>query len=418
MIFLLLLFYLFSPAVIILLTKKYSFLNKIGAVVLAYIVGIVLGNIGILPSISEQMRELLHDRAYFSSAQMDEYIRQGLLTAADILPNRLARFQDIMMSITIPLAIPLLLFTLDIKRWFRLAGRALLSMILGLAALVVVIVVGFFLLKENISAAWKVAGMLVGTYSGGTPNLAAIATALEVDPNIFILVNTYEIVVSFGFLVLLLSVAQSLLSRFLPKFKAISTQSTEQAEINSEEFDDKLSRSSFLEMAKAFGLSVAIFAISGGVSLLVPKSAQMVTVIIGITTLGVLGSLVPAVNRMKHSFSLGMYLILIFSLLVASMADLSVLLNIDFLHLFLFVALGVLGTMLIHVLLSWIFRIDVDTTIITITALSFSPPFVPVVASALKNKDIIISGLAVGTLGYIIGNYLGISLAYFLKGFG
>ncbi|MFV0483280.1 MAG: DUF819 family protein [Bacteroidales bacterium] len=417
MIFLLLLLYLFFPAVIILLTKKYSFLNKIGAVVLAYIVGIVLGNMGILPSISEQMRELLHDRAYFSNAQMDEYIRQGLLTAADILPNRLARFQDIMMSITIPLAIPLLLFTLDIKRWFRLAGRALLSMILGLAALVLVIVVGFFLLKEHIPAAWKVAGMLVGAYTGGTPNLAAIATALDVDPNIFILVNTYEIIVGFGFLVVLLGPAQSLLSRFLPRFRSVSTQGTEQAEINSEEFDDKLTRSSLLEMAKAFGLSVAIFAISGGVSLLVPKSAQMVTVIIGITTLGVLGSLVPAINRMKHSFSLGMYLILIFSLLVASMADLSALLNIDFLHLFLFVALGVLGTMLIHVLLSWIFRIDVDTTIITITALSFSPPFVPLVASALKNKDIIISGLAVGTLGYIIGNYLGISLAYFLKGF-
>ena len=35
----------------------------------------------------------------------------------------------------------------------------------------------------------------------------------------------------------------------------------------------------------------------------------------------------------------------------------------------------------------------------------------------LKNKDVIITGITVGIIGYVIGNYLGVGLGYFLKGF-
>ena len=111
-----------------------------------------------------------------------------------------------------------------------------------------------------------------------------------------------------------------------------------------------------------------------------------------------------------------MYLIIVFSMAVASMADIKNLANISS-ELFLYVLLAVWGSLIIHILLSMIFKIDTDTVIITSTALAFSPPFVPVVAGALKNKDVIITGLTVGIIGYAIGNYMGISLAYLLRGF-
>jgi uncharacterized membrane protein len=63
-----------------------------------------------------------------------------------------------------------------------------------------------------------------------------------------------------------------------------------------------------------------------------------------------------------------------------------------------------------------IFRIDADTVIITSTAMIYSPPFVPVVAAALKNRDVIISGLTTGIIGYVIGNYLGIFTGFLLGG--
>ena len=52
---------------------------------------------------------------------------------------------------------------------------------------------------------------------------------------------------------------------------------------------------------------------------------------------------------------------------------------------------------------------------ITSTALICSPPFVPVIAGAIKNREIIVSGLTVGIIGYAIGNYLGFIVAELLK---
>ena len=167
-------------------------------------------------------------------------------------------------------------------------------------------------------------------------------------------------------------------------------------------------------LLKAFGVSVLIFAIGGGISFIVPESASTAVAILIITTLGIAASLIPAINRIEKSFQLGLYLIIVFSLVIASMAKFD-----QFAHanpaVFWYVAIAVYGSLVLHLLLSAIFRIDTDTTIITATALVFSPPFVPVVASALKNKTVILSGLTAGIIGYAVGNYLGISIAYFLR---
>jgi uncharacterized membrane protein len=143
----------------------------------------------------------------------------------------------------------------------------------------------------------------------------------------------------------------------------------------------------------------------------------MVVVILSITTLAVFASLINRINRIEKTFQLGMYFILVFSFVVASMADLKVIFSIGFLGLFAYISYAYFVTLLLHLILSKIFRVNADDFLITTTAFVFSPPFVPVVAGALKNKDVIITGITVGIIGYIIGNYLGVGLGYFLKGF-
>jgi uncharacterized membrane protein len=173
-------------------------------------------------------------------------------------------------------------------------------------------------------------------------------------------------------------------------------------------------KNTFVPLLQAFGLSILIFAIAGGLSLVVPENSQMVVVILAITTLGIGGSLVPSINKTDKTFELGMYLILIFSVDVASMVNISDLAG-KTPTLFTYLALVVFGSLNLHVLFSKIFRIDTDTTIVTSTALICSPPFVPVVAGALKNREIVVSGLTVGIVGYAIGNYLGFLVAEVLS---
>ncbi len=416
---LLILFYFLFPILIIYLSQKIEFLDKIGAVVLAYFFGLAFGNIGVLPRASNRLLELLHGKSSMPSNEVNQLFDQGLIEELDIAANQAAATQNTLLSIVILLAIPLLLFPMDFKKWISLTKGTLLSLVLAMVSLLIAIFIGYFIFKDSIDESWKIAGLLVGLYTGGTPNLAAIGTALDVDSNIFLLTHSYDMVICAVFLLFLLTVAQRFFNTFLPSFKTggsdFSLEKTDGQDENIESFDGMFSKKATLELLKGLGLSIVIVSIGGGLSLLMPESSRMVTVILSITTLGLIFSNIKVINKIEFTFQLGMYFIIVFSLVVASMGDLSSMFNIEYLHLFSFVALVVLGSITIHVMLSYLFKVDSDTTIITITALTYSPPFVPVVAGALKNKELIISGLTIGILGYAFGNYLGLAIAYFLQ---
>jgi uncharacterized membrane protein len=417
--FTLIIFYLITPSLLIYLCKISGFLSKLGTVVLAYIIGLMAGNTGIFPAQSYRFRELLEGRTFMPLEELKKYFHSGQITETDMVANHISTIQDTIITIVIPLAIPLLLFSLDLKRWLKLIKGAVLSLILAMISLIIAVFSGYYLLGNSITESWKVSGLLIGVYTGGTPNLAAIGTALKVSPDIFILTHTYDLIIGAVALLFLMTVAQRIFNTFLPKFydvhkpENIRAMSAEYSHM--EDYRNLLLKSERLNLLKALGLSVIIFGIGGGLSFLVPQSAQTVTVILTITTVGLIASLFKPVNRLKSSFPLGMYLILIFSLCVSSMANLSEMFQIKFLQLFLFVLWVVFGSMLIHVGLAKIFKVDADTTIISITALTYSPPFVPAVAGAIKNRDVIISGITIGILGYAFGTYLGIFIAALLK---
>ena len=377
---LLILFYLLASALIVLLCNRFKWMNNVGAILWAYGLGLVIGSIHILPEGSLKVQSNISD-------------------------------------IAVPLAIPLLLFSLDFKRWVKLAKTTFLSMLTALAGVVIAITIGFFLFRDGIPDANKVAGMLSGVYTGGTPNMFALKTALSVDNNLFILTQTYDMVICAVYLMLLMSVGQRVLNLILPRFKKTVNKDLPEIEFEQEaEFDSFtgfFKKSNFFPTMGALGIAALIMAIGVGVMSLAPQNSKMIAVILTITTLGLAASFVPRINRIKKSFQLGMYLIVVFSMAIASMADIKMLFTMTN-GLFFFVMTAVFGSLIIQVLLSKLLKIDTDTTIITSTAFVFSPPFVPVVAGALKNKEVIISGITVGLIGYAIGNYLGVALSYVL----
>ncbi|MGC9330838.1 MAG: DUF819 family protein [Bacteroidales bacterium] len=376
-------FYLVAPYIIPLLTKKYKILDRIGAVLLCYALGLIAGLTNILPEGSEKV-------------------------------------QDIMTSATIPLALPLLLFKSNIKNWLKISGRTFLSMLLAIIALFGVVMISWYFYGDLLPESWQVGSLLIGLYTGGTPNLASIQTALDISPEIYLMVNTYDIFFSAIFLLIIMSTGSKLLSLILPAFRKKKDAYKYKIEYNNETpepYDGFFNKTYFPEFMKAFAASVAIAGISIGVSFLLTGGISMLVVILSITTLSLIGSTIKSLNKIEKSFEGGMYLILVFSITVASMVNIEDFINISP-ALFWFVASVITGTFVFHVLLSAIFKVDTDTTIVTATALICSPPFVPVIAGVLKNKQIIISGLTVGIIGYAIGNYLGILMAAILHGFG
>jgi uncharacterized membrane protein len=410
----LVLFYLLCPLLIIYLIGRYKFLERVGSVVLCYVTGLILGNSGILSLLKPDAGEL-------------GQVAAGVASIAD---NPAYKIQDTINTVTILLAIPLLLFSLDIKSWLKMAGKTFLSLILGLASALFTIFLGFYLFRGLIPEIWKISGMLIGVYSGGTPNLAALRIALNVDPDTYIVTHTYDLVVGAFVLLFLLTVAQKFFLLYMRPFKISDKESTETSSSNYsdqfESYEGILTRKQFLPILVAIGLAIGIVGLSYLISSSVvwlmlttglsehKESSMMTYIILSITTLGILASLVPRINRIQKTFQAGMYLILIFCLVVASMADIRSF-NLESWPILVYIILCVPGALLVHSLLSKIFKVDVDNFLIISVALSMSPPFVPPMAAALKNKYIIIPGLVIGIIGYALGNYLGVLVAMILK---
>lgn len=367
------------PILIIWLSEKLSVIKKIGTVVIAYILGFAIGNSGLFGDDVKQV-------------------------------------QDLITTITIPLALPLLLMSFDYKNWKTITGNSIKSLIIGLVSVIIIIALGNLYFKDLIQESWKISGLLVGVYSGGTPNLAALKNILNVDNDTYIIVHSLDMLISSVYLLFFITVGRFVYGFFLPKFKfdKINKDKTNTKVADIENYKGILSKQQIIPNLKSLGIAILIFAIGGGVSLIVPEEFQMLVAILTITSLGIASSFLPKAKQNNKNFELGMYFILVFSMSVSSMAKFSSL-ETEVVNLLYLIAYVVSGSMILHIILSKIFKIDRDTTIICSVALICSPPFVPVVASALKNRQIIVSGLSIGIIGYAIGNYIGVLVAYALK---
>ncbi len=375
--FVVVLIYIALPALVLFLCNKYQFLNRIGSVVLAYAFGLLLGLSGLIDEQFDALKEVL-------------------------------------MSATVPLAIPLLLFSSNVREWKKLAVQPLYSLVFALIAVFIAVGSGYLLFHGNgIPGFNKVGGLLVGIYSGGTPNLASLKMILDVDEEVYLAVHSYDMVIGAVYLFLLMGVGQWLFTLFLPRYQSISAESYIETDEESlwRVIRDKNDRFSLLKVA---GVVVVMVAVAGGVMLLLPQSAQMVVFIFLITAMGIGGSSFKKIHEAKGTFSLGMYLILIFSIVVSSKVQLGNLTNINPV-IFAYITFVVFVSLLLHVLLARLRKIDADTVIITSTALICSPPFVPVVAASLRNRSIIVPGLTIGLIGYALGNYLGYLMAVILS---
>jgi len=374
---LLIIFYLLFPVVAIWLAGRYALFNKLGAVVICYIAGIILGNIGMMPA-------------------------------------GIAALQNPLMLVTISLALPLMFFSIDVRRWSRLAGKSLLSFMLQILSILIVATLGFFVFRGWVGEeTWKLAGMFVGVYTGGTVNLGAIATALRTDQTLYLAAHTSDVIVSSVYLLFLMTVGQRLFLRFLPAFRPAETASPE-AEFEFDSYTGIFAKKTFVPLLGALGLAVLIF-VAGGLSFLVfTEDVAFVTAILTISTLGIVFSFVPAIRKIAMTYQAGNYFILIFCLVVSSMADFNRLVSTAPIMIA-YVTFTVFACLMLHAALAALFKIDADTVIITSVAGICSPPLVPMVATALKNKEIVLSGVITGIIGWVVGTYLGITLSYLLR---
>ena len=379
---------LLLPAALLWLIDRQSWAQKLGAIILCYTAGLILGNTGLIPDSAGSVQTTLSE-------------------------------------VSIALALPMLLFTLNIKQWSTMAGKAMLSLVFATTSVVAIASAFYFLYTGNDSIqSSHLAAMSVGVYTGGTANLAAIKSGLGIPNDLYLLFHSFDTVLGAIYMLFMVSFAIPLFRWLLPAPNTNNSQTNHSAsqaqrlESHDENYLPLLKTSNFKQMAKVFALSLLALGLSlGGAALSKAlfnlESTGAVTIML-LTSFGILFSLLSRVRALDLAYKMGMYLILVFCIVVASMADLKKLAEFDAtVAIFLFGT--VLGSLVLHALLCKLGKVDSDTFMVTSVSAICSPPFVPMMAKALNNPNVLLSGMTTGIIGFALGNYLGISLALFLQ---
>lgn len=385
------------PAAVLWLCRRVSLLGKVGPIMVLYAIGMLIGN---LP----------------------------------IIPRQIASLQELLPNILIPLAIPMMLYGCTFSRSEARLQLKIVSS--GFLSVAVAVAVGYLLFGRNIEQGDAVGGIVTGMYTGGTLNAAALQTIFSINGESYVLINSYDIIISFLYFVFLFSVGIKALRRAYgePAIRPIEptdgaaqspssqTDRSAHADPSSEQsfrqegtYRRIFTREGARQMAKILGLTLLIVALSAGVAMLLPEQWFMVVFILMITTLGVAASFNRQVRRLDVSYDVGMYLIYIFSITIASMADFS---NLDLrggVYLLGFMLVAVFLSLLLHAVMCRVMKVDADSMIISSVAFINSPPFVPMASVAMQNKRALVTGLGAGIVGYAAGNHLGVLMATLLS---
>lgn len=379
------LLFLVIPAIIIVLASKIPVLDKIGVVILSFGVGFIL-------------------------AFTIDFDAMFTAEAASSIMSNLA-------EISVALALPLILFSMNIKRAIANAGRAMKAMLVSLVSVMIASLAGMLLFSGRVGNLWQVAGMAVGAYTGSGVNMGAIKSAIGGDQQVFLSMITYDIMFSSFYMLIVMTIGQKLTGLFLKPYEY--TTENDDADLQGmDHLADESARAygrlvqghSVLQSFAALGAAIVVLGISLGLSSLLPDNISSVMTIVLLTSLGVIGSFIKPLHNLKTSFHLGMYLILVFSVTSAAMMDTNIFVQMD-LGIAGYITFLLAGSMVIHAILCRVFGIDRDTFLISSGAAIMSVPFIPVIAGALKNREILVPGFAIAIIGYALGNYLGIAIA-------
>lgn len=373
------LLYLFAiPLLVMLAAKRWPVIEKISPMVILYVIGLTVGNVGI---VGEGARKLCTDVS----------------------------------NVAVLLSIPLMLLGCDFRAWS--AKAALKAFLVGLGSILAVTLGGFFLFHGQAVDAGlshadfaRVSAAMTGIYTGGIPNFAPVAKAVNLPENLFLLVSGYDLVVTSLYLLFIVFLGGRLV-RWLFPASVPSPTPEEGADLPpAETVSAKPFWRRLANRAAGIGVAAVIVAVSYALSLVIPFDNSTAVIVLLLTTFSIALSFWRPLKRVENTFDTGLYFVYVFCLAVATMVSVRDLEFSRYLFILWYIAFAVFGSLALQLLFAKLLKLDGDLTLAASISLINSPPFVPMVAAVLKNNAVILPGIAIGLLGYAVGNYLGIGI--------
>lgn len=307
-------------------------------------------------------------------------------------------------SVVIVLAIPLMLFNIDVLDFLHLSKKTICAFLIMVC--VVVFTSTMFMVVGNafgVKNTIDMSTMAIGVYVGGTQNLFSLGKMIKADNTIVNLAYMADSIFGYFLLFLITTFGTKIYKKYLPSIK-------DNTKVNN--INIKNIKINILNMFKVLVLSGICLGVGALFELLVNKNINgSFYIFLVVTILGIALSFVKPIAEIKESYVLSEYLVLVFSLGLGMSMDFT---NISS-NLILFVAYygGVqIISIIIHFIICKILNIDAGTTLITAIAAIFGPPFVLAVTKAYGDKKIAAPGIICGSIGLAVANLLGMAFYY------
>jgi uncharacterized membrane protein len=355
------------------LEERFAACRALGAALVGILIGMVLSNSGVLPGTSPTYQ-------WLSS--------QG-----------------------VSLAVALILINVDLRSLVDAGMSMLTAFGIGAASTAVGAITGTLLWSGSVGTeSWKLAGQFTGTYTGGGMNFAALGQAFDTSSDLFSAAVAADVALTALWMAGCLMAPLLLSSTSSVRDAAPIERPKEEPSGVAQALNSSVRPIAIAELAALVTLAVGAVWLAGRLAVMAPALPE----ILWLTTIVLLLAQVPGVKGLAGGALIGNYVLLLF--LAANGAQ-SVLANIFRVGpaVFWFAA----TTIVIHGIgifgIGRLAGIDAATLAVASQANVGGPASAVALASARGYADRLLPGVAIGLLGYAVGNYTGFMVANLMR---
>ncbi len=313
------------------------------------------------------------------------------------------------------LAIVWLLFAVDVRD-LKDAGPSMLAAfaIAALATAAGAVVASLVFAGSFGGAVWKLAGVMTGTYAGGSLNFVAVGRELAFPPALFSAATASDAVMTSVWFAATLMLPVWLRNRFpAPKHDHHASRADHGGDV------DPMADHPFFSKAPLRVLDVSILLALGFLLVWAAEAvgalAPGIPSVLWLTTFALALGHTPWVRRLHGAMHLGSLGLHFFLATIGIASRISEIVRVGP-EVFWYTALVVA----VHGVLTYggarLARLDVETTSVASQAAVGGPSSALALAVGRDWKALVLPGVVVGLLGYAVGNYLGLGVAYWVRG--
>lgn len=332
------------------------------------------------------------------------------------------------MGFTIPFAVCLVLFQVQLVDLKKAGLQMLCAFAIACTGVFIGAVCGAVILSEQLGPdSWKLAGPFTGTYTGGSLNFNALWHEFQVgDGALFGAANAVDNLTFFPIFFFLL-IAPERLKRFFPIAKRWKKDQDETHDAPQKHTDPPLN---IYSLAALTFCALAVMLLSDmtalGLENLATKFAEdsflrnllsNIPSILILTTYALILAQFPRIAAMDGPHEIGNYAFYLFFAAIGATCNIGSAIASGPV-LFLYVSIIIVFGMVFLFGIGRLCKMDPRVLACAAMAAKIGPPAVLALVEAKQWKELALPGVAVGLLGYALGNYLGTFAAYLVKFIG